>query len=123
MPDSSAANAAASPASYAAFLSFLLGFGPKLQAGWSIIQAWINATVAVVEWAKSLAPNAAPQPQPGDLSAFSLTADEERMEGELGELIAGPNAAFDGEILRKAWAFFQAHPELLTLLLSFAKGG
>lgn len=112
------------PASYAAFLAWLVSLGPKLQSGWVLIQAWIAATVAVVDWAKSLAPaGAAPQPTPGELSQFSLTADEERMEAEAGVLIAGGNAAFDGSILRKSWAFFQAHPELLTLLVSLLKGG
>lgn len=112
------------PTSYAAFLGWLVSLGPKLQSGWALIQAWIAATVAVVDWAKSLAPaGTVPPLQPGELSQFSLTNDERQMEASIGSVVAGENAAFDGSILRKAWAFFQSHPELLTLLISLAKGG
>lgn len=113
---------ASSIGSYAQFLALLLSLGPKLQTLWPKIQAVIASVTDLINTLKSLAP-AAEQPTPGTLSQFSVMSDEAEAETKIAMQLAGPTGAFDGTIFRGIWQFTQAHPELLTLLVSLLKGG
>lgn len=118
---------------YAQFLSLLLSLGPKLQTLWPLIQGWIAATTALIGGIKGLIPEATAtpaMPSPGVLAITNamvdgvpVTAEVLDKESQVAALIAGPNAAFDGSILRGIFQFVQAHPESLTLLLTLLKGG
>lgn len=120
--------------SYRDFLSALVALGPKLPALWPQFMAWVAATKVLIEGIRALlpapsTPAAAPAapapaaPSVGTLSDFSVSSTEAEMETTIGYYVAGPNAAFDGTVLRSAWQFFAAHPELLTLFMSLLKGG
>ena len=111
------------PASYKDFLALLLSLGTKLPALWPVFQAWLAATRTLIEEAKKLLPSSSAAPAAGTLADFGVTSEEAEMETVIGAHVAGPNAAFDGHILRAGWQFLQAHPELLTLLVSLLKGG
>lgn len=122
------------PTSYRDFLSLLVSLGPKLPAIWPQFMAWLAASKVLIEGIKGLLPAPAPSPAApaspapatptaGTLSDFSVSSAEAEMETTIGYYVAGQNAAFDGTILRSAWQFFAAHPELLTLFMSLLKGG
>lgn len=106
---------------YAAFLSFLLTLGPKLQAIWPKLQAWVATTTDLVTAVKGLIPSTTPAA--GTLSICVPTDEELALEGQVAELIAGPNAAFDGSLLRALWQFGRENPALLQFLISLLKGG
>jgi hypothetical protein len=114
---------------YAAFLSFLLTIGPKLQALWPLVQAWITATTALVTGVKGLLPSPTPGviPAPtegGTLSLYDPTAEEIELEGKVVTLIipSGPNddtaAIFDAATLRTLWQLAQMFPQVVDLLRS-----
>ena len=56
---------------------------------------------------------------------YDVSAEEAELEAQVAAAIVGQGsmAAFDGTLLRRAFAFLKEHPELLTLLLSLLKGG
>ena len=111
------------PASYRDFLSLLLALGPKLPQLWPVLMAWVAATRTLIEEAKKLIPDSPAPSPPGTLSDFHVAVDEAEMETVIGAHVAGPTAAFDGSVLRSAWQFLQAHPQLVSLLLSLLKSG
>lgn len=115
----------ASPTNYLGFLSVLIALGTKLPTIWPLVQAWIVATTNLVTAVKGVITIPAPaEPLPGTLSLYQPTAEELELEGQVAALIipAGSQAAFDGSRLRALFAFVQAHPELVTWLLTFLRG-
>jgi hypothetical protein len=109
---------------YANFLTFLIGLGTKLPTLWPLITAWLAATRALVDGFKGIFP-APGEPGGGTLELYTPTADELALEGQVAALItpAGSAGAFDGSLLRGLFQFAKAHPELITFLLTLAKGG
>lgn len=114
---------------YAAFLSFLLTIGPKLQTLWPLVQAWIAATTALVTSVKELLPVGSlplspSLPGSGVLSLFDPTAEEIELEGQVATLIipAGPcddtQAIFDMATLRMLWQLAQVFPGIVEWLNS-----
>jgi hypothetical protein len=122
---------------YGSFLAVLLAIGPKLQAIWPKIAALFAAAMdleqavagilpasnapAPTAPAAPLAP-AAPAtpatPPDGTLADTAEYSENEiaAMEREVVAHVAGPNAAFDASVFKKAWQFLSAHPEWINAL-------
>lgn len=56
---------------------------------------------------------------PGTLSVTAISPGDAELEVQIGLVVAGPNAAFSGNLLRAAFAFLSQHPGLLNALMSW----
>lgn len=125
-------------AKYADFLSFLLTIGPKLQALWPALQAWIAATSTLVTAFRTLLP-APVGPTSGGLSIehggsgeflntlslYDPTAEEIELEGQVGTLIipasSGTQAFVDFATIRMLWQLAKAYPGVRDFLSSLVR--
>lgn len=105
--------------SYLDFLKLILTWGDKLPAALVIVRNIIDefGQLASLFGVKQEITHNAP----------AITPDVLECEGQIADLLPAEHSASehgklgDGTLLRNAWAFFQAHPELWTLLLTFIK--
>lgn len=118
----------ASLGSYAAFVSFLLTLGPKLQTLWPKLQALIAAFNDVVEAVKGFLPKP-PADDAGTLAFTAAPVDVEELtpevqaaEAQVAALVAGENALFDVATIRLAWHVIQAIPWLYDAFKRMAAG-
>lgn len=105
---------------YLDFLTLLLSFGPKLPQAIAIIQRIVADFQELAALFNVKTPTAAPR-----MALTGLSAKEKAAEAKvLAKLRPKPGmrsvaaATFSGGWLQAIWAFFQAHPELITILLS-----
>jgi hypothetical protein len=99
---------------YLDFLRKLLALGPKLPDVFEHIQHIISDVQAILRLVKG------EEPLFGEV-AMELNATEQQAEGEVLAAMAGSSetfGAFDGTLLRRAFEFIKAHPEMLQLILS-----
>lgn len=92
---------------YLDFLKFLVALGPKFPQIWLIIQdivAKVQEAIAVIKGAAD----------------FPVSAAEIEQEQLLAGMVSGDGVAAigDGTLIRSLWAFLQANPALMTLLIS-----
>jgi hypothetical protein len=102
---------------YLALLKLFLALGPKLPAVWLEVQKIIAAAQAIFGIVKPAVETG------GTLEAIDLSPDEAEAEAAVAYILAGPNAAFDGAILRRVFAFAKANPWLMDALAALLKGG
>ena len=103
--------------SYQDFLKALIALGPKLPTVWAEIEKMIAAVKAIAGIVQPAAAAA------GALELNEISPDEAEAEAAVACILAGPNAAFDGAILRGLYGFAKANPWLLDALLALLKGG
>lgn len=99
--------------SYLKFLQVLITLGPKLPAIFAALQGLVDAISDA--W-----------PSEQTLEVVSSTDEELACECQVAEIVAGPNAAFDGSGLRRLFKFLQESgllDALMTTLLAKATGG
>jgi hypothetical protein len=102
---------------YLEFLNLLLSLGDKLPVIFKAVQTLIADVKSLVALVK---PGAAPAG--GDLQLVNVTAEELEAEGKIAYAMAdGGQALFDGDLLRKVFAFAKDHPQLLTFLMGLLK--
>ena len=116
---------------YLDFLTWLSGLGEKLPQ----IVAYIQAIVVACEGLVTLL---APSPKKLMSAAAPPSAEEMALEHTIALSLSSSGvlphkkefgaatgttekAAWDGTILRQLWAFIQAHPEIITFLLTLLK--
>lgn len=87
------------------FVEILLAAGPKLPSLWARIVRIISEFEAIYEEIGTLLP----QPLIDDAVDVAL-------EAKLVEALSSDDAAFDGSLIRKVYAFLIAHPEIATML-------
>lgn len=80
---------------YAAFLSWLIAFGQQLPT----ILGLLNEAIAKLTELASVVRGTLPE------AVYSPTDEDVALEGQVAELVAGPNAAFDGSRLRAIFKF------------------
>jgi hypothetical protein len=103
---------------YLDFLRKLLALGPKLPDVFESVQRIIAEVQTILRLVKG------EEPLFGE-SPMELNATEQAAEGEVLAAMAGSSETFggigDGAILRSIFAFLQANPELLQLILTLLK--
>ena len=102
---------------YLDWLKLLLALGPKLAVIWPIVQRMIadfRELVAIVKGTTT--------EEPGTPSVMEVVTAEAETETQVAALLAGPNAAFDGTLLRGVWSFLQKNPELAGLIWKLLRG-
>lgn len=97
---------------YLDFLKFLVALGPKFPQILLIVQdivAKVQEAIAVIKG-----------PQPLNAVDFDVCEAEIEQEQVLIGMCAGDGVAAigDGTLLRSLWAFLNANPALMTLILS-----
>jgi hypothetical protein len=102
------------PKTFLEFVNWLLSFGPKLPQAFAIIDRIVNdlQELAVLLTGAEVAFGSA------ELSPDEITAVE-AVESEMAK--AGISRGPLSGVLVNLWQFIQAHPELLTLLVSLLK--
>jgi hypothetical protein len=101
---------------YLSFLKLLIALGPKLPQVMVLVQHIVSDVQEIVALLK---------PATFGAAEFVPNATEQEAEGEVLAALAGSSETFagigDGAILRNIFAFLQAHPELLQLILTLLK--
>lgn len=92
---------------YAAFLSWLISFGQHLP----VILGKLNDAITTLTELATIVRGTLPE------AVYSPSEDETALEGEVAQLVAGPNAAFDGSRLRAIFKFAN-DSGLLPILIS-----
>lgn len=98
---------------YLAFLKALIALGPKLPQVFDLIEHIIGDVQEIIALVQG-GPFASPA------MSRSSTPEEAALENEVAAALSSDGnmrAIGDGTFLRAIFAFLEAHPELLTLLL------
>ncbi len=103
----------ATPKTFFDFLNLLLSFGPKLPQAFAIIDRLVNDAQELIELFTG-------QPLSMAAAPLELNGAEAAKVAEVETALAsdGVDRGPMGGVLMNLWTFIQAHPELLTLLLS-----
>jgi hypothetical protein len=104
------------PKTFLEFVNWLLSFGPKLPQAFAIIDRIVNdlQELAVLFTGKEMVFGSSPsQLAPDEIAAVEAVESEMAKAG----ISRGPLSG----VLVNLWQFIQAHPELLTLLVSLLK--
>jgi hypothetical protein len=102
---------------YLDFLKLLIALGPKLPEVMAHVQHIVSDVQAIVALVSGKEPLFG-------ATAIELNATEQAAEGEVLAAMAGSGetfAAFDGTLIRRAFEFIKANPELLQLILALLK--
>lgn len=113
------------PATRIDFLKWLLSLGTNLPVLWPALVAWAQATKVLINAVRKAAGEQIPAE--GDTLAMEqVSPEEEALELEVMQLIAGKHAAFDMNGLRAVFQVFRSlsalaekQPELVNLLVGF----
>lgn len=110
---------------YAAFLSWLLSFTTRLPAILKKLDALIEAAIGVAEEALGETPPVALaiKGAPANQQLLMPSDEEVALEGQVAQLVAAPNAAFDGSRLRAAWKFLNDSGLLPVIISLLTKAG
>lgn len=104
---------------YSAFLTWLLAFTTRLPAVLKKLDVLIEDAVSFAEEALGQIPAVALpiKGAPANQQLILATDEEQALEGQVAQLVAGPDAVFDGSRLRAVWKFAN-DSGLLAVLMS-----